>query len=337
MKKYQIFISSTFSDLQIEREAILNCVLEMSHIPIGMELFNAVDDNQWNLIKRNIDDSDYYVIIVSDKYGSVDSKGVGYTEKEFDYALEKGIPVIAFVRNQESIGTLPFEKRESLNRAKLDLFKDKLLLRHVKKWDSVSDLTQKFTLSLIQLMNNKPQVGWVRANSLEHKTETFYTLDDASENNFSHLIKGAKKVHILARTAVNLLSLYEREISEIIKNGCEVRFLFVGSSSDAVKYIYGSNPELYFENARKMHSHIKSIKNTTGKDIEVKTINHAPTVSIIYVEKDNDVSFVVVQFYFLHSRLGRDRPIFKLTKNDRWFFAFKDEFDKLWSSADIWN
>ena len=92
-KKYQIFVSSTFVDLKEERQAVLSAVQVVGDIPSGMELFPATDEEQFNFIKRIIDNSDYYVLIVAGRYGSVASDGVSYTEKEYDYAVKKNIPV----------------------------------------------------------------------------------------------------------------------------------------------------------------------------------------------------------------------------------------------------
>ena len=69
-KKYQVFISSTYEDLKEEREQAIKAVLEMGHIPVGMEMFSAADEDQWNLISRQIEASDYYLIIVAHRYGS---------------------------------------------------------------------------------------------------------------------------------------------------------------------------------------------------------------------------------------------------------------------------
>ena len=49
-KRYQVFISSTFRDLIDERQAVLRAVLELDHMPAGMELFPAADDSAWQLI-----------------------------------------------------------------------------------------------------------------------------------------------------------------------------------------------------------------------------------------------------------------------------------------------
>ena len=93
-KRYQIFISSTFRDLIAERQAVLKAVLELNHMPAGMELFPAADDSAWQLIQDVIDGSDYYVLIVGGRYGSLDKEGLGYTEKEYDYAVAMKKPVI---------------------------------------------------------------------------------------------------------------------------------------------------------------------------------------------------------------------------------------------------
>jgi hypothetical protein len=92
--KYQVFISSTYGDLREEREAVTWIVLSARHIPAGMENFTATDDRGWQTIKSVIDRSDYYVLILAGRYGSVDSDGQSWTEKEYQYATSKGIPVL---------------------------------------------------------------------------------------------------------------------------------------------------------------------------------------------------------------------------------------------------
>jgi len=59
-KRYQVFISSTFTDLADERRRVIQTIIEMDCIPAGMELFPATDEEQFEFIKRVIDDCDYY-------------------------------------------------------------------------------------------------------------------------------------------------------------------------------------------------------------------------------------------------------------------------------------
>src|SRR4051812_12609512 len=95
-KKFTIFVSSTYEDLKEERDAVVKAILEMGHIPVGMEMFSAADDAQWELIKRNIDTTDYYIVVVAHRYGPMDG-AVSYTEKEYDYAASAAIPILGFI------------------------------------------------------------------------------------------------------------------------------------------------------------------------------------------------------------------------------------------------
>ena len=103
-KRYQVFVSSTYEDLQEERKEVMQALLELDCIPAGMELFPASNDDQWTLIRRIIDDCDYYIVIIGGRYGSTNEEGISYTEMEYRYALSTGKPIIAFLhKNPEEI------------------------------------------------------------------------------------------------------------------------------------------------------------------------------------------------------------------------------------------
>ena len=89
-KKYQIFVSSTYRDLHQERDKVIETVLNLYHFPLGMEMFSADDDEQWQIIQEMLNSSDYYIVIIGHKYGSMTTEGISFTEKEYDYAKEKG-------------------------------------------------------------------------------------------------------------------------------------------------------------------------------------------------------------------------------------------------------
>ncbi|MBA5982574.1 DUF4062 domain-containing protein, partial [Pseudomonas sp. MD195_PC81_125] len=63
-KRYQVFVSSTYTDLMEERKSVTQTLMEMDCIPAGMEMFPATDEEQWVFIKKVIDDCDYYLLIV---------------------------------------------------------------------------------------------------------------------------------------------------------------------------------------------------------------------------------------------------------------------------------
>ncbi|MDN2659422.1 DUF4062 domain-containing protein [Neptunomonas sp. CHC150] len=170
-KRYQIFISSTFVDLIDERQAVLKSILELDHMPAGMELFPATDDTAWDLIKDVIDASDYYVLIVGGRYGSLDSEGIGYTEKEYDYAVKTKKPVIPLLHQNPD--NLPRDKTETDQEVweKLKTFREKVEGKHTcVYWNSADELKAKVIIGLTSATKRHPAVGWVRADKVPSET-----------------------------------------------------------------------------------------------------------------------------------------------------------------------
>ncbi|PJJ59410.1 DUF4062 domain-containing protein [Hymenobacter chitinivorans] len=163
-KKYQIFISSTYIDLKEERNQIVKTVLRMGHLPVGMEMFDAADESQWETIKRHIDNSDYYLLIIAHRYGSEDADGVGFTEKEYNYALEQGIPCLAFILDGSVKNWNNDYVDSGKKKTKLNTFKGRFKNRLVNFWTSTDNLVLQAALSLSTLTTNKPRIGWIRAN-----------------------------------------------------------------------------------------------------------------------------------------------------------------------------
>src|SRR6267142_4136154 len=125
-KRYQVFISSTYADLKSERQRVIQALMEMDCIPSGMELFPAADEEQWEFIKRIIDDCDYYLLIIGGRYGSTTPEGISYTEKEYDYAMERGLKVIALLHaSPEEIAMGKSETDPEL-RVRLNAFREKV-------------------------------------------------------------------------------------------------------------------------------------------------------------------------------------------------------------------
>ncbi|RBP48407.1 DUF4062 domain-containing protein [Arenicella xantha] len=164
-KKYQVFISSTYSDLVEERDGIIKAILEMYHIPIGMEMFSAEDEDQWEIIRRTIEVSDYYILVLGLRYGTQTSDGISYTQKEYQYALEMSIPILAFVMD-ESLA-LPSVKRDD---DLTDILNFRNLVLHNSKmaqfWSSKEELIKNVSISLMKQIIQKPAIGWVRGDKV---------------------------------------------------------------------------------------------------------------------------------------------------------------------------
>lgn len=167
IKRYQVFVSSTYADLKQERQKVIQALMEMDCIPAGMEIFPAADEEQWEFIKKVVDDCDYYLLIIGGRYGSLTADGISYTEKEYDYAVSIGLKVLAFVH--QSPDEIPVNRSDidPVLREKLSAFRDKACQgRLVKFWTHTEELPGLVALSLTKTIKLYPAVGWVRASNV---------------------------------------------------------------------------------------------------------------------------------------------------------------------------
>lgn len=188
-KRYQVFVSSTYVDLQDERQQVLQALMEMDCIPAGMELFPAADEEQWEFIKRVIDDCDYYLLIIGGKYGSLSSEGISYTEMEYDYAVEQGLKIVALLHDEPD--NLPGTKIEidPQAREKLNQFREKVSNgRLVKFWNRTDQLAGQVALSLSKTIKMYPAIGWVRADQ-GNSTELLIQLNGLRQKNETLLLE----------------------------------------------------------------------------------------------------------------------------------------------------
>ncbi len=182
-KKYQVFVSSTYVDLKIERQKAMESLLDSDCIPAGMELFPAADEEQFGFIKKVIDNCDYYILILGNRYGSVDSDGISYTEKEFDYAIQQGIKIIALISNN-----LEVSDEDDALKAKLATFKAKVQAgRLVSFWNDEKDIALETFKAIAHAKANYPAVGWMRADKVQ------------SEDILLELNEARKKIELLQK------------------------------------------------------------------------------------------------------------------------------------------
>ena len=218
-KKYQVFVSSTYEDLQEERKAVMEALLQMNCFPVGMEYFNASDESQWDVIKQLIDECDYYVLIVAGRYGSIEeSTGKSYTQKEYEYAISKSIPTLAFLHKDPN--SLPKSRTEQSHEAdaKLNAFRDDVKKRLCKYWEGPDNLASQVVLSLTSLIKSKPRVGWVRADQINAETSkeilklreqidalntAIHELEDKAPEGIDDLQQGEDEICILYTSSIH--------------------------------------------------------------------------------------------------------------------------------------
>jgi hypothetical protein len=168
-KKIQIFVSSTYLDLKDERQAAVEAILKAGHIPAGMELFTAGNQSQFEVIKRWIDESDAYLLILGGRYGSIEpTTSLSYIELEYDYAFSNDKPLFAIVITDEALddkikrlGSIAIEKD---NQGKLKEFRTKVLSKMSSFFKDSKDIKLAIHESLSDMLQRNDFVGWIKGD-----------------------------------------------------------------------------------------------------------------------------------------------------------------------------
>jgi hypothetical protein len=234
-------------------------------IPAGMEAFVAEDDEQFNVIKKVIDLCDYYILIVGERYGSINpNTGISYTEMEYDYAIEKVIPVLVMQKNVDFFNEA-LCKTNQIN--ELRLFVNKVSgSRMVSMWDDINDLQIKTTTALSKAKETHVRPGWERGNPkytinqlLEQLTEMRMDYDKIQEMNkklnsiaesYQTEIDNLNSAfHMDEKFQGNVVVTFDRYISsEISKKFLFFKYNQVTSERNELKKTF-QIPKLFFEYA----------------------------------------------------------------------------------------
>lgn len=162
--RYQVFVSSTYKDLVAEREAVTQAVLRMGRcLPAGMELFSASTQPPWDVIRRTLDDTDYLVLIIGNRSGAlVPGEEISYTEKEYRYAVEHDIPVLAFLSSDDHpLRRDDIESPEA--QQALAAFRNRVQSAQLtEEWATKEQLASRVPNALWRAFEDSPRPGWVR-------------------------------------------------------------------------------------------------------------------------------------------------------------------------------
>ena len=165
-KRYQVFISTSGSEMQPERIILSQTLVGMGFFSWRLEQRNPLSTA---FARRQIDDCDYVVILLGSQYGEQSVSGVGYMHLEYIYAVTKQKPIIVFMHDD------PASREPSLHDAKAELrekFNDfrKLLQNEVDQvftYRSLRDLEMAVRLNMPQMLERYPVTGWVRPQNAQ--------------------------------------------------------------------------------------------------------------------------------------------------------------------------
>lgn len=277
-KKLQVFISSTYTDLIEERQAAVQAVLSAGHIPAGMELFKSGDESQKETIKKWIDESDVYLLILGGRYGTIEPvSGNSYTHWEYEYAGEIGKPRFSVVINEEAlkekvkVWEYP-DVYEVDNRNKYEEFRSQVLNKTSEFFDDVKDIKITVIRKLLEYANMDDLKGWVSRSkvpdnesliigfeSLLKENNQLKNVNEKLQNELSELRKKiTSEVNFVGGKQVGNLRLRDRtdrifKVLNLEELYDENEGFKIMNDSNEVGQIYLPDPSEYFEVYKKYH------------------------------------------------------------------------------------
>ncbi len=274
-KKLQVFVSSTYTDLIEERQAAEQAIWDAGHIPAGMELFKA-GKSQMKTIRKWIDESDVYMLILGGRYGSIEEEsGLSYTELEYRYALSKNMPVFAIIledsflhikassSNTDNI----FEKK---NKSKYSSFKKYVKMNIVRFAGNIDQISSNIHAQLNDILSNDEYklIGWIRGNvelSDNHSKilqEFIKLLEDVHSATYEFVyIKNAEKFNeLLVNLYHHISALYKFNINNSFelndyKNSLSIIFTNYENIYSKIQQIVKAKNNITDENDRQYFSH----------------------------------------------------------------------------------
>lgn len=346
-KKYQVFISSTFTDLVEARSLIRESVLRINCLPVGMEHFTASSLDQLTYIKPLIDDSDYYVLVIGGRYGSIEEfSQKSYTHLEYEYAKEKGKPILAFICKNR--GQIPYDLIKEPEESK---DKMKVLIKELEdnamcdfwSWDNFGELANKVTSSLSEEIRRNPQAGWTRGGqisqiSTQNQVNLNMAFDFTKVNNI--ILNESTETYIFATGATITVDLLHDKFVQNPNLRTKIKILLMNPECHSVKVAALRDKDGNIKNLKKRYKdNIAKIKSIfeINNEIECAIIDYLPPYNIFIFNPSQENAYMYVHLSGWEAASSDGRVIFTLTKKENEFYYnyFFDEFIKLWNKSQL--
>lgn len=345
-KKYQVFISSTYEDLKEERRLVQEAILEKKMIPRCMETFSPSDQSQWEIIEKVIEECDVFFLILAGRYGSYDNNDkIGFTEKEFNYAIKLNKPIYVFLH--KNINELPLEKSETnvAMQKRLKKFRNKVKTdRYVGFWTNPYELKSKAISAIDNYIDSDPSGGWIQVGKsvINNVPPVFITTKQQLEDTLSLKERegGASKIRLVNYAGTSFLAnksistYYDEEWEQWFHDALRGKTILeivltkpdTPAAEDAVKFkMYppqGCDIDPYRlieENRNKLGLLYHSIKELRTENPQIKLIAHQTEIALPYalfetIFPNNIDNHIKVDLYSPLTGNDHERPSFMVYK-----------------------
>ncbi|MEC7118786.1 MAG: DUF4062 domain-containing protein [Pseudomonadota bacterium] len=162
-KRYHVFISTTEADMHAERVVLSQTLVSQGFFSWGLEQRTPLTTA---FARRQIDDCDYFVLMLGSRYGELSASGVSYMHLEYIYAVTKQKPILVLMYEAPENRSEQYQDSSQEGRIKFLDFRRQLQRERdmVMTFRDTRDLEMALRHTMPQLLNRYPAQGWVRPN-----------------------------------------------------------------------------------------------------------------------------------------------------------------------------
>jgi len=271
MKRFTIFVSSIQKELQEERRAIKDYILNDPMLKLFISdvfLFEdlpARDQRSDESYLTEVDRCDIYIGIFGNDYGFEDEDGVSPTEHEFDRATEKGRYRLIFIKGQ-SDGSRHKKMRALIQKAGNQLIR--------RRFDAISDLIADLYASLIDFMS---QAGVLPITPFDASPQAKATLRNISKDVIGWFLKRARRERKFPLTSGTPAKVVLEHLNLLAK----------GKPKNAALLLFSGNPQKFIpiSEIKCLHFH--------GTRIQKPIPSYQIYKGTLFDQVDNAVDFVM--------------------------------------------
>ena len=162
-KRYHVFISTTEIDMHAERVVLSQTLVSQGFFSWGLESRTPLTTA---FARRQIDDCDYFILMLGSRYGELSASGVSYMHLEYIYAVTKQKPILVLMYEAPESRGDQFQDQHPEGKLKFLDFRRQLQRERdmVMTFRDLRDLEVAIRHTMPQFLTRYPAQGWVRPN-----------------------------------------------------------------------------------------------------------------------------------------------------------------------------
>jgi len=162
-KRYHVFISTTEADMHAERVVLSQTLVSQGFFSWGLEQRTPLTTA---FARRQIDDCDYFILMLGSRYGELSASGVSYMHLEYIYAVTKQKPILVLMYEAPEGRAEEFQDKTQEGKLKFLDFRRQLQRERdmVMTFRDLRDLEIAIRHTMPQFLNRYPAQGWIRPN-----------------------------------------------------------------------------------------------------------------------------------------------------------------------------